>query len=309
MNINKKDRKVDWLPRIKKKSEASFWIGMVLLVFAGVGIGYIGSKRISYANEFYTLSFSINFLEDIRPGTKVRYQGGVIVGEITTIESGYQEHIAHAKIKKEFLVPKNNSHISLKTWGYFGGKFVNIEIIHDYIHGETYDEYSILKVEEVKNSAIVMNEIQNIFMKPDMTALSPLENKLTEVKAMTKYVAGIPYIQPKTMRSIIGSGAKKYREYVMEFKDFSIMFFENAEKFSETTKIVLNMINTRTTEYSKPVMNIKNNLFYENYSTVQGYTNLWHDEDAYYYARAFSEYVKDKSVYFKNNPYQLIYRD
>ena len=294
---------------LSDRSEASFWTGVLLFILFSIGFSYIVSKRVAYAEQYYNVTFSMNFLEDIRSGTKVRYQGGVIVGEIIAIESGFQNHMAHAQIKKDFLIPKRGSHISLKTWGYFGGKFINIEIAPGNKDEEPYPAYSVIMIEKVKNAAIVMDEIHSLFKKSDKSALSPLENKLEELKSMTDYLKNIPYIKPKVMRTLVSSGTKEYQKYIQHFLNLNLFLYENSDNLTETMKNISKFVSVEIPLYLDRTNQIKSHFLYDNYTIDPVYSSFWHDESNYYYAKALSEYIKEKSLQFKKNPYTLIYRE
>ena len=61
------------------------------------------------------------------------------MGEVVGIKTDLNRHYIIIKIRKNFYIPKKGSSISIATWGYFGQKFVNINI---YKGAETNLPYS-----------------------------------------------------------------------------------------------------------------------------------------------------------------------
>ncbi|MDH5718707.1 MAG: MCE family protein [Spirochaetia bacterium] len=285
----------------------SFWIGILLLITTAIGIGYIGSKKISYAEQFYNIIFEMDFLEDIRPGTKIRYQGGVIVGEVQYIESRYQNHLVYARIKKNFLIPKYGSVVSLKTWGYFGGKFVNIDILNANKEADSYSENSIILVQNVKNISIIMNDINKFITSKDKYEFSPLELKLKEVQSMANLLDKNSFFNPDVIRSLVTTSSHKYKRYFEIFAELNLSFYNHTIRINELVDNSYGKLQENLPKIKRDVEELKKIFLYED-SFENKYTpNYWHEETSYYYTKALIEYIKYKSEYFKNYPYKILY--
>lgn len=308
----KKTNHAEWLQLFTNTNDGSGFsktLGFVMLVLAGIGIGYIGSKRVAYANQFYHVVFTMNFLEDVRPGMKVRYQGALIVGEIDSIESGYDYHKVHARIKKDFKIPKKGSSVSLKTWGYMGGKFLNVDVLQSYQNTESYKEDDEIPVKEITNTTIIMAEFYDMIKKSENSELSPLEERLKETREMAESFSKSKYANPRFMRGFVRSSAEKASDY-----------FELLNTIGEETYLALSDINVLTEAsvgelrkklptWKQTVLKTRQEFTYEDAEANSIQRDFWHEETMYYLTLNYIKYVRQKLAEYRAAPYRLVFQE
>ncbi|MCB1147973.1 MAG: MCE family protein, partial [Leptospiraceae bacterium] len=288
---------------LKKADRAPLIIGLILMIIISVAFGAIGTQRVHYANEFYDVTFTFEFLEVVRPGTKVRYQGALIVGEVTSIETGTDIHRVCAKLKKDFYIPKAANRITLQTWGYFGGKFINIDILTDVQEGEKYQAGDEIPVQKIVNSTIVMQKIYDYFKNIENDE-SLIEKELLTMKKRTSALANSPYSKPSYVRYILRNITGKTREifkYVAQGTENIYNGMKNTgesiEKNLEAMKRSLQGLRERT----------------DSWRTSTGYrsgaltSRVLHEETDYYLLLGYTELMNKKMAEFKDEPYKILF--
>ena len=289
------DRITDSLP---------LWIGFLLVILAVVGVGYIGTKRVTYANQFYNVTFTINFLEDIRPGTKIRFQGALIVGEVDYIESSFDKHYIHSRIKKSFFVPKLGSSVTIQTWGYFGAKFINISIIDSFREYEAYGPGDQIKIEPITNSTIAMSNFKKMISREGATELSPLEARLNGVKEMTSKLKKNKFAQPRFMRRLIKGVSLEAGKYFKTIGSAGNTGFSAINEFNETARRSVNKVRKQLKTLKTQVSSVQKKL---QYKPVNKDAAFWHEETGYQETLDTIIYLRNQLASFKNDPSQIIF--
>ncbi len=278
-------------------------VGFLLLVLAGIGIGFLGSSRIQYAKEFYPLTISTEFLEDMKTGTKVRYQGALVVGEVTAIETDGRSHLIHIKVKKDFPVPKMGSQVSLSTWGYFGSKFINIDILEDARGSEPWPPGSVIPMQPMVNSSVIMQRAFDYF-KRESSGNSMLENQLLEVREMSRTIARSPFARPREVRRFIQDITSRSQLFLIGMQELGNSFYSAASginEYSEDMTISLQKSIARMRELTESFRRVIG------YDTGTMSSRILHEETEYEALLSYLKYVRRKSAEFRREPYRVFF--
>ena len=297
----------DWLQfwdELKVKSNATFLLGFSIIILAGLAVGYIGSLKVRYANQFYHVSLSLNFLEDILPGTKIRYQGALIVGEVVSIDPG-GNHDIKIRLKKGFTIPKRGSRISLQSWGYFGAKFINNRIINSYRKSEMYAPGDTIPVVDTTNSTIIMNDFYNVIKKPGENELSPLEAKLQEVTQMAKRLNRSKYAKPAFMRRLLRQKTRQAKKYFVLMNSAGMTSYQAIFNLNSMAENAVGQLGKVLPRWRQRIISIRKSLGYPREETVSA--SFWHEEAAYDEVLEYAKYINERMAEFKENPYLILY--
>lgn len=291
---------------INKIDRVPVYIGIVVLITVSVLLGFIGTQRVSYAKEFYNLNFAFEFLEDIRPGTKIRYQGALIVGEVLKIKTGQNLHFAIGRLKKDFHIPKFGSRVTLQTWGYFGGKFINIDILPSARGTEYYNTGESVPVEKIVNSTIIMKNIYDYFKKDTDAEESKIEKELIELKLRTQKIGNSPYSRPlyvrQLMRKITG-GTRNIFDFITSATNRFYLGFSNV---NDSLSRSVEDLKTGVARLKRSTSRLKKDFGYET-GTIP--SRFLHEEIDYNLILEYSDLSKRMMKDFKEQPYRILFRD
>lgn len=299
----------DWLEFFLRSQQYSISIlGFFLLMGITVSVMFLNSERVEYKKTFYPLKFSINYLEFIKPGTKVRFQGALIVGVVDSIESDLKTHILHIRMKKNFHIPKKGSRITVQTWGYAGDKFINIDILEAYRHSEPYNSEDIIPMEKVSTFSGILLQIDQVIKTSEEKGSSVLEEFVQTAKKTTHTLSQNKYAQRKgvtsrIIRQISGSAINGMK------KTLSIVHYSKKEL--ENFEATIHSFNKKIRSYLplalRTTSNLKKMLTYKPNSATTIEKGYWHEEASYYYLLSLVKKINQDLKIYANEPSQLIF--
>lgn len=299
----------DWLEFFLRSQQYSISIlGFFLLMGITISILFLNSERIEYKKTFYPLKFSINYLEFIKPGTKVRFQAALIVGVVDSIESDLKTHILHIRMKKDFHIPKKGSRITVQTWGYAGDKFINIDILEAYRYSEPYNSEDIVPMEKVSTFSGILLQIDQVIKKSEEKGSSVLDNFFQTAKETTRTLSRNKYTQKKGITSRIIrqvsrstiNGMRKTLAIVHYSKKELENFEATIRNFNKKIRVYLPLALRTTT-------NLKKMLSYKPNSSTAIEKGYWHEEASYYYLLSLAKKINQNLKTYANEPSQLIF--
>jgi len=195
----------EWLffwDSLRNPDRPTLLIGFIVLMFFTIFLGYFGMRTFVDSLDYYRISFEAPFIEDIRPGTKIRFQGALEIGEVVYMKSTPLKHRIVAKIRDDFHIPKLGSYASMSSWGYFGAKFINIEIIPSVFSKTYYTLDDPMPLEKIINSTIIFQQYYDA-IKSEGGQLSLLEKRLNQLKRTVFDLKRTPYIERHRVRSTV----------------------------------------------------------------------------------------------------------
>ncbi len=297
-----------WIQRWEKtdgRQKASISMGLILIIIASLLLGYIRNRAVMHSDSFYQIRFRLNFLEDIRTGAGIRYQGGLIVGKVQDIEINNGHFIIYADVAKNFKIPKIGSRASLKTWGYFGAKYINIDIILPEKElgkqMEYYAENDEILIDEVINLTIMMDKFAQIMAKSD-SDVSILENKLDEIKRITHEIKIMSLqtryeIKNNNYKTMAINAMNKFRDIARQY----LQIVEDMDQFNYDVSIGL----------SKEIPQMKKSVLFwgkfSRYDENAEYYDFIHSEEGYDTMLAYIKEVNAMMKLYKKKPYKMIF--
>ena len=291
--------------RIKKYLSVSknreFTIGVCLISFVTIStiaiiIGYF------IVNRTYILYLEIPFIHNIAYGTKVRLNASVKIGEVVNIESDLHKHKIHIAIKKQVRLPKRQTKISIKTWGYFGEKFINIHVLPAKKYENFYEEYDSVKVKKEENilSGAILKMIKNnsnINEQPTFL----LDSRLKNIRRAMKKLNRDPYFQPYFINTI-KKRLEGYRNTIIAGKANRLVLnkqissaLDTAQTFVLTLKKRQNSVNSSQqirSDYHRLKESLNNNVLLTN-------------TDLYYLLYNYITFLDNTLKEWSNNPSEL----
>ena len=284
--------------KIYSKSSLSLLLALVFLLILVFSLTYVFSKVYYQAQEYYELNLESDFFEEITPGTKVRFQASLIVGEVDRIETDLDVHRIVIKLKRDFYIPKSGSSVSLKTWGYFGSKFINIDA-HEgagdnipYLPGDT------VPMESSENLNQIMQTFHELVKDDRVSGNVLLSKKLKEVKKMIYQLKRAVYSGRKTMtkekRRVFRAGMRNIGEVIQELKKNLEGANADIEQVLKETREQIPKMQEKT-EQLKEWTNYRNRL-------KSFFTRYAYDESDYELLRTFMSLVRRKTKKLRDNP-------
>ncbi len=299
-----------WENLFKNRNNASIIIGFILLFILVFGFLYLGSRRIFFS-EYYPVTFTMKFLEDIVPGSKIRFHASLIVGQVESIESNFQIHKIHSKIKKDFFIPKKSSRVSIQTWGYFGQKFINITILEGfYPEAKTYEEYKqkdeiyssndLIPIDTPANISKAMQEFHSLLSDENEKEKGILYEKLYAIKNMISKIRRNKYLKNYFWMRLRRSMAKFRRvEMPEEYTNWIDEVDKDMQNISENMHILFPKLRkitdhvSRFVDYKNPDQKRSNDLLY--------------DEDSYDTLLIYSIILNRRLKIYRKSPYKLFF--
>ncbi len=272
---------------------------------ASLLLGYIRNRTVMDSDSFYPIRFRLNFLEDIRTGAGIRYQGGLIVGKVQEIQIENDHFIIYADVANNFRIPKIGSRASLKTWGYFGAKYINIDIILPEKElgkpMEYYAENDEILIDEVVNLTIMMDKFAQIMAKSD-SDVSILEKKLDEIKKITHEIKIMSLqaryaIKENNYKTMAINAMNKFKDIARQY----LQIVEDMDQFNYDVTIGL----------SKEIPEMKKSvLFWEKFSRYDenaDYYDYIHSEEGYDTMLAYIKEINAMMQLYKKKPYKMFF--
>jgi len=295
---------MSFLSDFKKKDKLAEFIGVTIIFVVSMVIVYIGTWQADYAKQFYSITFKINFLEGVRPGMKIRYQGGVVIGEVQSIESNYRDHYLHTIIKNDFKIIKYGTKISLKEQGSFGSNYINISTVPYYFSGETFEPGDIIEVAQIVPFQDTLNNFYSLF-KSEIYSDSVIAKRLKGIKYMLSELIWSKKILPFEVRNLVQTNLNGIQNILIQLQELNTKLFDSVEKMN----VSLNNV-AITLRHNLPIISNSMQKIYSylQYSPHLGKEDQFlHDEQLYYSALMRLNIIKDKLREYKDFPYKLIF--
>jgi ABC-type transporter Mla subunit MlaD len=298
----------EWLQfwdSIRRPDRVTILIGFAVLMFFVLFLGYFGTRSIVRSFGFYRMSFSAPFIEDIRPGTKVRYQGALEVGEVEYIVSDTSGHTITAKIQEDFRIPVFGSRASLSSWGYFGAKFINIEIVPT----QATEFYSLhgkpMPLEKIINSSIVFQQYYDA-IKSEGGNLSILEKKLQQLKATIAQVKRIPYVQRTAARTIVRNATAMMNNFFGVINTTSQDLYIMLSRVNDVSEYLVYDLNKNLPRLKAGTAKLEKSVAYESDSFS---ARLLHEETFYLWLLDYTRYANEKLNDMASSPYRIFFNN
>lgn len=295
---------VSFLADIRKSDRIAAIIGIIIILIVSVVIIYIATWQAAYASQFYEVKFKINFLEGIQTGIKIRYQGGVTIGEITRVESNYNEHYLHAIIRNDFKIIKYGTKITVKDQGAFGSSYLDVSTIPYYFSDEAYAPSDIIQVSEIVPFQVTLNNFNDLFAARDDKE-SIVISKLLNVKSMIYDLSVNRYTMSHMIRSAVHGTLSDVQKILQNLQDFNSGLFKSADKLNKTLNNTANNLRKNLPVIKRNTQRISNFVLYKPKSGESG--QYMHDEQVYYSTIIRLNLIKSKIGDYKDFPYKMIF--
>ena len=298
----------EWLSfwdSIKNPDRMTLLIGFVVLMFFVVFLGYFGTRSIVRSFGFYRMSFSAQFVEDVRPGTKIRYQGALEIGEVEYLVSGMSGHRIYAKIRKDFPIPQAASRASLSSWGYFGAKFINIEVVPSAASDAVYSLEHSMPLEKIVNSSIMFQQYYDA-IKSDNGRLSVLEARLAELRKTVYDIKRIPYVQRTAARSVVRNVTGMMNGFFSVVNSTSSDLYTMLLKVNNASEFLVYDLNKNLPKIKANMLKLEQSVAYggESFSS-----RLLHEETIYLLLLDYARYANEKLNDMSSAPYRIFFNN
>lgn len=278
-------------------------IGFSVLMFFVFFLGYFGTRSLVRSFGYYRMSFQASFIEDIRPGTKIRYQGALEIGEVEHIVSNFSHHTITARIRDDFFIPTFGSRASLSSWGYFGAKFINIEIIPS----GAQEVYGLvgksMPLEKIVNSSIMFQQYYDA-IKSEGGNLSILENRLLQLKKAITAVKRLPYAQRIAARNIVRNTANMANNFFKVINTTSQDLYTMLAKINDTSEYLVYDLNRNLPKIKSSMAKLEQSVAYEGESFS---SRLLHEETIYMLLLDYARYANEKLNDMASSPYKIFF--
>jgi hypothetical protein len=290
------------------KSALAAFLGAFFIIAFSLLIGMLGNEQYRKSKEYYEVTFQFDYIENILPGTVVRYQGALIVGSIDRIDHDLatQQVYATAKIKKDFRIPVTGSSISVKTWGYMGQKFINVEVLEPFYHYQrVYEDADIIFVETTPNVAIIMQDLMDSFSdEGNLMNQSIVDKNLLQIRKAIKQAKRTRLFLPRVARQEISQFAIRINQILKTADIVMLDFNQFSDERMTPAQQMTDYIREFLPNFRLTAENLQSALDPANENNT---SNLMHREYTYYRALYLSEYYRDFLEDARKEPYRLIY--
>ncbi|HRP69088.1 MAG TPA: hypothetical protein PLY93_06115 [Turneriella sp.] len=305
-NNSEKTSASDWLSfwgSIQNPNRMTLFIGFVVLMFFTVFLGYFGMRTLVRSFDYYRISFEAPFIEDIRPGTKIRYQGALEIGEVVYMKSSASGHRIVAKIRDDFHIPKIGSRASLSSWGYFGAKFINIEVMPTTFNQDFYTLDTPMPLEKIINSTIMFQQYYDA-IKSEGGELSVLEKRLSQLKKTVLDIKKTPYVERHRIRSIVRNAASTTTQMYSVVNSTSADLYKMLKQLNDASEYLVYDLNKNL-----PSIKAKMDKFEQSVTTDgQSFTSrLLHEETIYYLLLDYVKFTNEKLNDMASAPYRIFF--
>jgi ABC-type transporter Mla subunit MlaD len=297
---------IDWLQfwdSIRQPDRITILIGFSVLMFFVLFLGYFGTRSLVRSFGFYKMSFYAPFIEDIRPGTKVRYQGALEIGEVEYLVSGFSGHTIVAKIRDDFAIPTFGSRASLSSWGYFGAKFINIEIVPTGATEFYHKDGKSMPLEKIINSSILFQQYYDA-IKSEGGNLSILEKRLQQLKKTVLELKRIPYVQRHAARNIVRNATGMMNKFFGVVNTTSQDLYTMLARVNDVSEYLVYDLNTNLPKIKANVSRLEQSVAYDSESFS---ARLLHEETIYLLLLDYARFAKEKLNDMASSPYRIFF--
>lgn len=280
-------------------------IGFVVLMFFVVFLGYFGTRSIVQSFDYYRMSFSARFVEEVRPGTKIRYQGALEIGEVEYLASDLTGHKIHAKIRHDFPIPVIGSRASLSSWGYFGAKFINIEIVPSTFNEVVYSLEHSMPLEKIVNSSIMFQQYYDA-IRSEGGNLSILEKRLQQLKKTVFEIKRIPYVQRHAARSSVRRATGVMNGLFGVINSTSSDLYTMLLRVNNISEFLVYDLNKNLPAIKANMTRLEQSVAYDSQSFS---ARLLHEETIYYLLLDYAKYANEKLNDMASAPYRIFFNN
>lgn len=298
----------EWLQfwdSIRQPDRVTILIGFSVLMFFVLFLGYFGTRSIVRSFGFYRMSFHAPFVEDIRPGTKIRYQGALEIGEVEYLASGISGHTITAKIREDFPIPTFGSRASLSSWGYFGAKFINIEIVPTTVTELYRAQGKSMPLEKIINSSIMFQQYYDA-IKSEGGNLSILEKRLQQLKATIADVKRIPYVQRHAARTVVRNATGLMNNFFGIINTTSQDLYTMLSRVNDVSEYLVYDLNKNLPKIKVNMAKLEQSVAYDSESFS---ARLLHEETIYLLLLDYARYANEKLNDMASSPYRIFFNN
>ncbi len=298
----------EWLSfwdSIRNPDRITLLIGFAVLMFFAIFLGYFGTRSIARSLDYYRMSFSATFIEDIRPGTKVRYQGALEIGEVEHLTSDMSGHRIVAKIRTDFPIPKTGSRASLSSWGYFGAKFINIEIVPSTFNEAFYSLDHSMPLEKIINSTIMFQQYYDA-IKSEGGHMSILEKRLQQLKKTVDDLRRTPYIQRHAVRATIRQATGTMNTFFGIINSTSSDLYTMLSRVNSVSEFLVYDLNKNLPAIKTNMAKLEQSVAYDGQSFS---ARLLHEETIYLLLLDYAKYANEKLNDMASAPYRIFFNN
>ncbi|MBL8035209.1 MAG: hypothetical protein JNJ69_16015 [Leptospiraceae bacterium] len=298
----------EWLSfwdSIRNPDRMTFLIGFVVLMFFVVFLGYFGTRSLARSFNYYRMSFSAGFIEDVRPGTKIRYQGALEIGEVEYLVSSLNGHKIFAKIRDDFPIPVVGSRASLSSWGYFGAKFINIEIVPSTFNEIAYSLDHSMPLEKIVNSSIMFQQYYDA-IRSEGGNLSVLEKRLQQLKKTVLDIKKMPYVQRHATRASVQNATRMMNGFFGVINSTSSDLYTMLKRVNSVSEYLVYDLNKNLPAIKTNMTRLEQSVAYDSQSFS---ARLLHEETIYYLLLDYSKYANEKLNDMASAPYRIFFNN
>ena len=284
--------------KIYSKASLPLLAALLFLLILGFSFTYIFSQVYRQAEEYYELNLESDFFEEITPGTNVRFQASLIVGRVERMETDFDVHRIVIKLKNDFYIPKSGSSVSLKTWGYFGAKFINIDVHEGAENNIPYLPGDTIQMESSENFNQMMQKFDELVKDDRISGNTLLYKKLKEVRRMIYQLKRAVYSGEKTIRrekrKVFRESMKNIEEVIQEMK-------KNLEGANADIEQALAEAQEQIPKMQERTERLKEWAKYRN-RLKSFFTRYAYDESDYEFVRTFMSLARRKIKILRDDP-------
>lgn len=298
----------EWLSfwdSLRNPNRMTLLIGFVVLMFFVVFLGYFGTRSIVRSFDYYRMSFSANFIEDVRPGTKIRYQGALEIGEVEYLVSDMKGHKIFAKIRHDFPIPVFGSRASLSSWGYFGAKFINIEIVPSTFNDVVYSLDHSMPLEKIVNSSIMFQQYYDV-IKTDGGNMSILAKRLESLKKAVSDVRRMPYVQRHAARASVRQATGMLNGFFGIISSTSNDLYTMLARVNSASEYLVYDLNKNLPAIKANMAKLEQSVSYDSQSFS---ARLLHEETIYDLLLDYTIYANEKLNDMASAPYRIFFNN
>jgi hypothetical protein len=298
----------EWLSfwdSIRSPNRTTIFIGFVVLMFFVIFLGYFGTRSIARALDYYRMSFSATFIEDIRPGTKIRYQGALEIGEVEYLTSDMTGHRIFAKVRSDFPIPRSGSRASLSSWGYFGAKFINIEIVPTTFNESFYSLDQSMPLEKIINSTIIFQQYYDA-IKSEGGNLSFLEKRLQQLRKTVDDLKKTPYVQRHAVRATVRQATGVMHNFFGVINSTSSDLYTMLVRVNNVSEFLVYDLNKNLPAIKTSMAKLEQSVAYDGQSFS---ARLLHEETIYYLLLDYAKYANEKLNDMASAPYRIFFNN
>lgn len=298
----------EWLSfwdSIRNPDRMTLLIGFVVLMFFVIFLGYFGTRSLVRSFDYYRMSFSANFIEDVRPGTKIRYQGALEIGEVEYLVSDMRGHKIFAKIRNDFPIPVFGSRASLSSWGYFGAKFINVEIVPSTFNDVAYSLDHSMPLEKIVNSSIMFQQYYDA-IKSEGGNLSVLSTRLQQLKKTVSDIKRIPYVQRHAARASVRSATGMLNGFFGIINSTSHDLYVMLQRVNGISEYMVYDLNKNLPAIKASMAKLEQSVAYDSQSFS---ARLLHEETIYDLLLDYSIYANEKLNDMASAPYRIFFNN